>query len=79
MNNQLTKVNQWFTNLKVYNSSEECLEEVKLIGKLLTSECKKYVNENYPNGSVLAVKSYFKETFNVDSISLYQLKQGGLL
>lgn len=74
MNNQLTKVNQWFTNLKVYNSETHELEQHKLIGKISTSECKAFITENYPKESALVVKSYFKETFNVDAIALYQLK-----
>lgn len=79
MNNPVTKVNQWFTNLKVYNSDTQELEQFKLIGKLSTSECKSFIGENYPEESALVVKTYFKETFNVDSVALYQLKQGDLI
>lgn len=74
MDKQVTKVSQWFTNLKVYDSETQDLEEHKLIGKLSTSQCKTYIAENYPKDSALVVKTYFKETFNVNSVALYQLK-----
>lgn len=67
-----TQVTVRLTKLKIFFESQNEVEERTITGKLNISDSKKYCQEN---GGIFISKTDVKETFNVDTVALIQLKE----
>lgn len=67
-----TLVTVHFTNVKFYNESTNTVESVKVAGKLNTTQSRTYATDN---GGIFISKDNVKESFEVDTIRLIQLKE----
>lgn len=67
-----TLVTVHFTNVKFYHESNNTVETVKVAGKLNTTQSRAYATDN---GGIFISKDNVKESFDVDTIRLIQLKE----
>ena len=72
LNNHLTPVTVRQTIIKYFNESENQVHDVKVVGKLNITESKEYLKKC--NLGLFISKEDLKETFNVDTVALIQLK-----
>ena len=72
LNNHLTPVTVRQTIIKYFNESENQVRDVKVVGKLNITESKEYLKKC--NLGLFISKEDVKETFNVDTVALIQLK-----
>lgn len=72
LNNHLTPVTVRQTIIKYFDESNNQVHDVKVVGKLNITESKDYLKKC--NLGIFISKEDVKETFNVDTIALIQLK-----
>lgn len=63
------------TLIKFYNSETDKAEDLKALGKFTLAQAKKYVKE-INSKNVLINKENVDEEFYVNTVTLYQLKEG---
>lgn len=74
MKNELTQVTTRSTIVKAYNHSNDEVTTITLVGDLNITESKQYLNDN-TDGFVFISRESVKDTFNVNTIALIQLKE----
>lgn len=72
--NELTQVTTRSTLVKFYNSEINTVQDITLVGDLNITECKQYIADN-KEGCIFISKELIKETFNVNTIALIQLRE----
>ena len=72
-NNHLTPVTIRQTVIKYFNESNNQVHDIKVVGKLNITESKEYLKKC--NLGIFISKEDLKETFNVDTVALIQLRE----
>lgn len=72
LNTHLTPVTVRQTLVKYFNEDNNEVHTITLVGKLNITECKNYLKDN--NLGIFISKEDIKETFNVDTVALIQLR-----
>lgn len=71
---ETTTVKVAVTNVKYFSNAENTLQEIELLGRWRVVECRAYIR-NLDKLNIYITKETTTDSFEVNTVELYQLKQ----